>query len=219
MRYEREIHDCGHSHHHLQGWHARGRGERGGQPLHGHRHGHAAVGFEGRGERGGRGGARRRMFETGELRVVLLRLLEDHPRHGYDFIRELDARSGGSYTPSPGVIYPTLTLLEELGYVEAVASEGAKQLFSITTEGRAHLEERRAEAEQALERLKTLGAENNWFESGPVWRALQNLKTVLHERLSNAHDKRALFEVAELLDEAAQKIERLELPAPPKDLP
>jgi len=139
-------------------------------------------------------------------------LLEDHPRHGYDFIRELDTRTGGAYTPSPGIIYPTLTLLEELGHVEAVASEGAKQLFSITAQGRAHLDEHRAEAELALERLKTLGAEQNWFESGPVWRAMQNLKTVLRDRLSSTHDKPALFAIAELIDEAAKKIERLEIP-------
>jgi DNA-binding PadR family transcriptional regulator len=156
------------------------------------------------------------MFETGELRVVLLRLLEDHARHGYDFIRELETRSGGAYTPSPGVIYPTLTLLEELGYVVAAASEGAKQLFNITTEGRAHLEQHRSDAEQALERLKTLGAENNWFESGPVWRAMQNLKTVLRERLGSSPDKPALFAIAELIDEAAKKIERLESPPTPK---
>ncbi len=153
------------------------------------------------------------MFEAGELKLVLLRLLEDRPRHGYDFIRELESHTGGVYAPSPGVIYPTLTLLQDLGYVEAVASEGAKQQFAITDAGRAHLEEHRAEAELALERLKQLGNENNWFESGPVWRAMQNLKTVLHDRLSGGVDKQALLAVAELIDDAAKKIERLEMSA------
>lgn len=153
------------------------------------------------------------MFEAGELKLVLLRLLEDHPRHGYDFIRELESHTGGVYAPSPGVIYPTLTLLQDLGYVEAIASEGAKQQFALTEAGRAHLNEHRAEAELALERLKQLGAENNWFESGPVWRALQNLKAVLHDRLSSGADKRALLDVAEIIDEAAKRIERLDVPA------
>jgi DNA-binding PadR family transcriptional regulator len=150
------------------------------------------------------------MFEAGELRHVLLRLLEDHPRHGYDFIRELDALTNGAYAPSPGVIYPTLTLLEEIGHVEALVSEGAKRMFGITEQGRAHLEEHRTDTEHALQRLKALGQENHWSETGPVWRAMQNLKTVLGDRLSNAPDKATLFGVAELLDEAARKIERLD---------
>lgn len=154
------------------------------------------------------------MFEAGELRLVLLRLLEDRPRHGYDFIRELTSHTSGVYAPSPGVIYPTLTLLQDLGYVEAMAAEGAKQQFAITLQGRAHLEEHRAEAELALERLKQLGSENHWSESGPVWRAMQNLKTVLHDRLSAGAGKQALFDVAEIIDEAAKKIERLEAAAP-----
>lgn len=206
-----------HGHGDPRGRHGHGHGfGHGHGPFHGHGHGPGhGRGFFGHGERGGRGGGRRaRMFDTGELRLVLLRLLEDHPRHGYDFIRELEAHTGGAYAPSPGVIYPTLTLLQEMGLVEAVASEGTKQMFGITEAGKAHLNERRSEAENALERLKQLGNETSWFESGPVWRAMQNLRTVLHDRLSTHADKQALFEVAELLDEAARKIERLESLAP-----
>jgi len=178
-------------------------------------------GWGGRGGRGrgrhrggpddGGGGGRRRMFESGELRLVLLRLLEDRARHGYDFIREIEARTNGAYSPSPGVIYPTLTMLEELGQIEAVESEGGKKMFSLTATGRAHLQERRAEADLALGRLDVRS--DRWSESGPVWRALQNLRTVLRDKLSNASDKALLLAVSELLDEAARKIERLDPPA------
>jgi DNA-binding PadR family transcriptional regulator len=149
------------------------------------------------------------MFDSGELRLVLLLLLEKQPRHGYDFIREIEERTGGAYAPSPGVVYPTLTLLEDLGQIEETKSEGPKRLFAITAAGRAHLEERRAEAEATMARLSALGAENSRIDSGPIWRAMQNLKSVLRQRLSGAQDKQTLFDVAELLDEAARKIERL----------
>ena len=72
------------------------------------------------------------MFEGGELRLVILLLLESEPRHGYDIIREIETRTGGAYAPSPGIVYPTLTLLEELGQVAVQATEGAKKLYAIT---------------------------------------------------------------------------------------
>ena len=149
------------------------------------------------------------MFDSGELRLVLLLLLEGQPRHGYDFIREIEERTGGAYSPSPGVIYPTLTLLEDVGQIEQAASDGAKRLFAITAEGAAYLEERREEATAALARLDALGAEASKVDSGPVRRAMQNLETVLKQRLSGPQDKDVLFNVAELLDDAARKIERL----------
>ena len=112
-----------------------GRGGRGG-------HGFGRPGFGRRGE-GGPGderGGRRRMFESGELRLVILLLIEAEPRHGYDLIREIETRTGGAYAPSPGVVYPTLALLEDVGHAEARAAEGAKKLFAITPSGVAHLE-------------------------------------------------------------------------------
>src|SRR3954467_226608 len=76
--------------------------------------------------RGERGGGRRRMFDGGELRLVLLALLEEQPRHGYDLIREIEERTGGSYAPSPGVVYPTLTMLDEMGQIDEVKEEGSR---------------------------------------------------------------------------------------------
>ncbi len=87
----------------------------------------------------------------------MLSLIEAEPRHGYDLIKQIEEMSGGAYAPSPGVIYPTLTLLEEAGFA-ATTSEGNKKLYSITEEGKAHLDENRAHAGMIVERLKALGA-------------------------------------------------------------
>src|SRR5438477_13069898 len=82
-----------------------------------------------------------RMFEQGDLKYVILRLLDEKPRHGYEIIKELESRLGGSYAPSPGTVYPTLTMLEDLGYARVVPEEGGKKIYEITEEGRTHLAE------------------------------------------------------------------------------
>ena len=180
------------------------RAMRGGHPGMGPReHGH------GRGPRDGRGGPSRRMFEAGELRLVLLRLLEDQPRHGYDLIREIESRTGGAYAPSPGVVYPTLTLLEEQELIEAAASAGSKRAYSLAEAGKTHLNEHRVEAENALRRLDALGAQSGRTESGPIWRAMANLRAALGQRLATETGKQALFDAADIIDDAARKIERL----------
>jgi DNA-binding PadR family transcriptional regulator len=131
----------------------RGRGERADRGHHG-RHG---TGDE-RGFRGGRGpfgrGGGGRVFGPGDLRLVLLSLIEDKPRHGYELIKELEQKFGGAYAPSPGSIYPTLTLLEELGHVRSSTSEGTKRLFEITTEGSTYLRENDAALKSALSRME-----------------------------------------------------------------
>lgn len=180
----------------------------------GHDHFHAMRHsmFGGRGPGGphARGGERRRMFEAGELRLVLLKLIEEQPRHGYDLIREIEARSGGAYAPSPGVVYPTMTLLIDMGLSEESPSEGARKLLSITEAGRQHLNERADEVATAMARLAALAKVSERTDAAPVRRAMQNLKTALQDRLSQSDASRDIqLEVARLIDEAAQKIERL----------
>ncbi len=96
------------------------------------------------------------MFESGELRLVLLKLIADEPRHGYDLIRAIEELTGGEYAPSPGVVYPTLTLLQDMGLIEEAAGEGARKPFQITDEGRAHLAERSDEVDGLIARLSDL---------------------------------------------------------------
>src|SRR6201987_2971294 len=104
---------------------------------------HGGFGFGGRHGMGGGDMVRAgRMLATGDLRLIALALVAEQPRHGYEIIKVLEDKTAGWYSPSPGIVYPTLTHLEEVGYVTAQA-EGAKKLYTITDEGRAHLQENR----------------------------------------------------------------------------
>ncbi len=157
----------------------------------------------------GRGG-RRRMFDGSELKLVLLKLIEESPRHGYDLIREIEERTGGAYAPSPGVIYPTLTMLDEMGLIEEQKTEGAKKQFAITVSGQAYLTEREEEVEALFTRLAELGSMRARSSGGPIRRAMGNLRSALQERLGGDDvDADVLHEIAAILDEAVQKIERL----------
>lgn len=182
---------------------------RGGGRGFSHGFGHGFGGQRGGGGRGERG-ERRRMFDSGELRLVLLKLIADEPRHGYDLIRQIEELTGGAYAPSPGVIYPTLTLLDDMGQIEAQQSEGAKKLFAITDAGRAELEANADVVDAAIARLTAVGEETQRTDSASVRRAMGNLRQVLMDRLGDRDlDKAALHDIVALIDEAAQKIERL----------
>lgn len=115
----------------------------------------AFFGGGGQKRRGPFGGGR--MFEQGDLKLVILRLLDEKPRHGYDIIKELEERSGGRYTPSAGAIYPTLTMLEDLGYASTTPEEGGKKVYQITDAGRAYLAEHRPVVDELFERVNSIG--------------------------------------------------------------
>ena len=121
----------------------------------GHGFGHFAGGFAGGFGRGGfRGG---RKFAAADLHLIILALLKDKPRHGYELIKALEERSGGFYTPSPGMIYPALTYLEEIGHA-TVEADGAKKLYSITDAGRKQLEENREVVDTMFRELEQIGS-------------------------------------------------------------
>ncbi len=185
-----------------------GSGTRGYYAVWGHM---ARGGGFGRGMgRGGEGGGRRRVFDGGELRLVLLKLIEDAPRHGYDLIRAIEEMTGGGYAPSPGVIYPTLTLLGDMGLIEEAKSDGAKKQFAITDAGKAELVAKADEVTALLNRLSEMGKQRAKTDGAPIRRAMGNLRAVLQNRLGD-DDVTAdtLHDVAAILDDAAQKIERL----------
>lgn len=172
---------------------------------------HLAARWEEAAQRGGRGGGRaRRMFDGGELRLVLLRLIADAPRHGYDLIREIEELTGGAYAPSPGVVYPTLTLLDEMGLIEEQQADGAKKRFAITDAGTAHLTQHAEQVAGLIARLKELGSHRERTHGGPIRRAMGNLRVAVGERLSRGElSEDTLHDVAALIDEVAQKVERL----------
>lgn len=178
---------------------------------HGSRHGSWRRGpFEIHWEVGpGEGRRRRRRFDGEELRLILLKLIADEPRHGYDLIRAIEERTGGAYAPSPGVVYPTLTMLDDMGLVEA-AAEGSRKQFSVTEAGQAHLAERADQVEALFEQLDAMGEERSRVDRGPIRRAMGNLSSVLHQRMAGGEMSRdTLHDIAEIIDEAARKIERM----------
>jgi DNA-binding PadR family transcriptional regulator len=101
----------------------------------------------------GRGRSRRQMFEAGEMKFVILRLIKEKPRHGYEVIKALEERLSGCYTASPGTVYPTLQLLEDQGFVRVVETEG-KKVYHITPEGEAFLEEHKGTLDEIIDRVK-----------------------------------------------------------------
>jgi len=162
---------------------------------------------------GGWGGHRRRdrkrMFEGGELRLVLLKLIADEPRHGYELIKAVEELTEGEYSPSPGVVYPTLTMLEDIGFITERKSKDSKRVYEATEEGRAHLEENAEEVEDLIERLEGHGETRRHGQRPEIGRAIGNLMTALRNRV--AHDgwnEQLLEEVVDILDQAAQRIER-----------
>jgi DNA-binding PadR family transcriptional regulator len=129
---------------------------------------------------GGRGG---RMFGHGDLRLVLLSLIAEKPRHGYDLIRAIEQKFGGAYAPSPGAVYPTLTLLEEQDYIAAETASGTKKLYQITHAGRAFLDEN-VVALKGIQSRMELAAQAFSMHSTPemVREAIRTLKQALHMR-------------------------------------
>jgi DNA-binding PadR family transcriptional regulator len=154
--------------------------------------------------RGGRHGGR--LFDYGELRLLLLAMIAERPRHGYELIKAIEERFGGSYSPSPGVVYPTLSWLEDMGYSAIDAEEGGRKRYRITPEGEAFLAANRTAADALLARTGPAGAGP---VPAPVVRAMENLKLAMRLRLRRGPlDPAAAESVAAALDAAAQAVER-----------
>jgi DNA-binding PadR family transcriptional regulator len=178
---------------------------------HGWGHGFGSGFGAGWGAKRGRGpGGRSRVFGSGELRLALLALIAEAPRHGYELIKGIEELTGGAYAPSPGVVYPTLNLLTDEGLIEEQAGEGSRKAYGATETGRAELADRADEAERLLNRLKAMGAEGERHSAPPIRRAMGNLFAALTSRAASGEfDRETMHQVAEILDEAARRIERL----------
>ena len=182
---------------------------------HGHPHRRHALGGHGRrfgcGGRGPDGPGLGRLFAQGDLRLVVLHLIAEKPRHGYEIIKAIEERVAGAYSPSPGVIYPTLTLLEELGHVTVSApGEGARKLHAVTAQGRALLEASRPALDALLARMEEAGRGARGGEPPPqVLRAMENLRLALRLRLARGPlGAEQADAVAAALDAAATGVER-----------
>src|ERR1700730_3341737 len=161
----------------------------------------------GRFGRGGGGGAGR-VFGPGGLRLVLSALIEEKPRHGYEHIKDLELKFGGGYSPSPGSVYPTLTLLEELGHVRSTTSEGPRKLFEITPEGRRYLRENQAALDSAMARME-MAARAVAGETPPedLHHAMHTLRAALMYHRGGWNDKE-VERVRKIIEGAAEAIAR-----------
>ena len=153
------------------------------------------------------------MFGSGELRLVLLKLIADEPRHGYQLIKAIEELTQGAYAPSPGVVYPTLSLLADEGAVKETANdagdESSRKAFAITEQGQAELAEKAAEVERILARLTERAEGRRRGPPPQIARALGNLMTVLRQRKHEEPAAELHNAIVDILDDAAKRIERL----------
>jgi DNA-binding PadR family transcriptional regulator len=161
---------------------------------------------------GGPGGGpgRGRVFGHGDLKLVILSLLAEKPRHGYEIIKELEDRVGGTYSPSPGTVYPTLSLLEDMGYARAQTEEGNRKVYEITDEGRKYLEQNRSAVDDIFGRVDEFAS----FFFGPAMsglgRAFGNLgRATFRAGMRHQGDEQWVQRVREILERAARDIEGL----------
>lgn len=151
-----------------------------------------------------------RFFAQGDLRLLVLTLVGEKPRHGYEIIKAIEDRVAGAYSPSPGVIYPTLTLLEELGYVTVAAAEGGKKLHEITSTGRAFLDLNQPALAAILARMDEAVRVAGDSPAPQIHRASENLKLALRLRTARAPLTEAqITSIAAAFDTAATTIESI----------
>lgn len=161
---------------------------------------------------GPRGRHRRagRIFEQGDLKYVILKLLEEKPRHGYEVIKELEDRFGGAYSPSPGTVYPTLTMLEDLGYAKASTDDSGRRIYTITPEGTAYLAEHSTTVDTIFDRI---GRFVEGFFDEPMMDVNHAFRRVGRAAYSyssrNVNDAERLKKVREILDRATAELEAL----------
>ena len=175
------------------------------------------FGFGGRhfgGHHGGRhgfgGGRMGRMFEQGDLRFLILTLIAEKPRHGSEIIKAIEDKLLGLYSPSPGVIYPTLTLLEEMGYATVAQAEGNKKLYAITDEGRAFLASNQSVMNIVLEKISEAKRRFGGGTRPQIQRAIENFKLALQMRLAKEPlTDEQVARITAIIDAAAADIEQV----------
>ncbi len=201
-------------HQHTHGRHGAAHGDHKGRPRgeHGRHSGErrfareSGDGFGGRGRH--HGGGRRRVFDHGDLRFILLSMIAAKPAHGYDLIKALEDRIGGGYSPSPGVIYPTLTMLEEQGFARVSAEDG-KKLYQATDEGIAFLKANQSAVETIQVRIDGIARDRSVVPDPRILRAIENLKTALRLRLAGGTiPDEQVRAIAAAIDAAAAEAEQ-----------
>ena len=186
-----------------------GRHER----CHGRRHGHdSELGEHWHGGRWfgrGFGGGRERMFDAGDIRLVILRLLSEQPSYGYQLIKTMEERLAGGYSPSAGVIYPTLTMLEEEG-LAASTSDNNKKVYSVTPQGLAYLEAHKQRVDELFARLEHAERGFRRGRSPEIMHAFMHLRTAVTDRVRRENvSADQLRKISDAIHTAAKTIEEL----------
>jgi DNA-binding PadR family transcriptional regulator len=155
-------------------------------------------------------GGRERLFDAGDIRLVVLKLLSEQPSYGYQLIKTMEQRLAGGYTPSAGVIYPTLTMLEEEGLASAATSEANKKVYSVTAEGLACLDANKERVHELFERLEETGRGFRHGRSPEIMKAMENLRGAIFARLFRGNaTAEQLAKITAALNAAAKAIDEL----------
>ena len=152
------------------------------------------------------------MFGPGELRLLLLKLIGDEPRHGYELIKAIGELTGGAYEPSPGAVYPTLSLLADEGVIAETAGvdDTARKAFETTEAGNNELADRAEEADALIAKLTAMSGDEERGRAPELFRAMGNLASVLKHRYRDGRfDTETIQEIVDIIDDAAKRIERL----------
>ena len=151
-----------------------------------------------------------RVFEQGDLKYVILRLLDEKPRHGYEIIKALEEKSGGAYSPSPGTVYPTLTMLEEMGYARSTGEEGGKRVYEITPEGKKYLLDNMTTVDSIFERITR--AVEPFFDRHmlDIHDAMRKVgRATYATAMKHSTEKEMLTKISDILARAAAEIDAL----------
>lgn len=187
-----------------------GQGPGAGDCRHRHRHGWWGERGERWGGFGGFGEGRERFFEGGQLRLVILQLLSEKPSYGYEIIKAIEERLSGGYAPSPGVIYPTLTLLEEEGLAEVASTEGNKKRYAVTEAGRAHLKDNQPLIKAIFGRMQQAGKMFGRGRNPQIMRAMMNLRFAMKMRVERGDlSAEQIGKIAAAIDAAARAIDEV----------
>lgn len=160
-----------------------------------------------RGGNGGGGGRRRRPLDHGDLRLLILSLIAERPRHGYDLMNEIEARTGGTYKPSAGVMYPALEVIQDMGLAKSKKEDG-KRVFSITPDGEAELEANAETLTKIQSQLDALAAPKS--DPMDVRSASRSLRYVVFQTVAEEWpDTSKHEEIIAILNQAREDIKKL----------
>jgi len=155
-------------------------------------------------------GSRERLFDGGELKLVILKLLAEQPSYGYQLIKTMEERLAGGYSPSAGVIYPTLTMLEEEGLAASATSENNKKVYSLTEEGRQYLEANKERVGELFERIEAVSERFQRRRSPELMKAFANLRHAVMGRMWGGHlSSEKLKKIVDAVNAAAKTIEEM----------